>query len=89
MSAKAIKLSNRFWNFFYHRGRIIGLQRNNEIRRNQIKKSFKRLAGANKEQLNQFANNGIDVHWPDLDEDLSLRGFLKYELAKMDTPLMV
>jgi hypothetical protein len=47
------------------------------------------LAGANEEQLNQFANNGIDVHWPELDEDLSLRGFLKYELLKMDAPLVV
>jgi hypothetical protein len=50
---------------------------------------FKRLAGANEEQLNQFAKDGIDIHWPDLDEDLSLRGFLKYELLKMDAPLVV
>jgi hypothetical protein len=47
------------------------------------------LAGANEDLLNQFANDGIDIHWPDLDEDLSLRGFLKYELVKMDTPMMV
>jgi hypothetical protein len=50
---------------------------------------FKRLARANEDLLNKFANDGIDIHWPDLDEDLSLKGFLKYELLKMDTPLLV
>ncbi|WP_394366572.1 DUF2442 domain-containing protein [Cyclobacterium salsum] len=33
-----------------------------------------------------FINDGVAIHWPDLDEDLSLRGFLKYELSKMDPP---
>ncbi|MEX2567726.1 MAG: DUF2442 domain-containing protein [Cyclobacteriaceae bacterium] len=51
--------------------------------------NIKRLFGAKEEQLNRFVNDGIDIHWPDLDEDLSLRGFLKYELAKVDTPLSV
>ena len=67
---------------------IIVLLNNKKVLKRPIS-DFKRLAGANEEQLNQFANDGIDIHWPDLDEDLSLRGFLKYELAKMDTPLLV
>lgn len=31
--------------------------------------------------------DGIGLHWPDIDEDLSLRGFLEYELAHVDRPL--
>ncbi len=50
---------------------------------------FKRLVGAKEAQLNGFVNDGIDIHWPDLDEDLTLPGFLNYALAKMDTPLSV
>jgi hypothetical protein len=49
---------------------------------------FKRLADATEKQLNHFENDGIGIHWPDLDEDLSLHGFLKYELAHMDKPLL-
>ena len=50
---------------------------------------FKRLAGANEEQLHNFENDGIGIHWPEVDEDLSLRGFLTYELAHMDNPMVV
>jgi hypothetical protein len=42
---------------------------------------FNRLKNATKIQLNNFENDGIGIYWPDVDEDLSLRGFLKYELA--------
>jgi hypothetical protein len=48
---------------------------------------FKRLASATEQQLNDFDNDGIGVHWPAVDEDLSLRGFLEYELAHVDKPL--
>lgn len=44
---------------------------------------FDRLRNATVDQLNHFENDGIGIHWPELDEDLSLRGFLKYELAHM------
>ena len=50
---------------------------------------FKRLANAREEQIHNFENDGIGIHWPDVDEDLSLRGFLKYELAHMDKPVVV
>lgn len=45
---------------------------------------FKLLKNASKEQLLKYEliNNGIGVHWPDLDEDLSLKGFLQNELRK-------
>ena len=44
---------------------------------------FDRLSKATIDQLNHFDNDGIGIHWPELDEDLSLRGFLKYELAQI------
>jgi len=67
---------------------IIVLLNNKKLLKRPLS-DFKRLAGAKEEQLSKFVNDGIEIHWPDLDEDLSLRGFLKYELAKMDTPLSV
>lgn len=42
---------------------------------------FKLLNKATPEELGNYENDGIGVHWPDVDEDLSLRGFLKHELA--------
>ncbi|SHN35537.1 Protein of unknown function [Cyclobacterium lianum] len=67
---------------------IIVLLNNKKLLKRPLS-DFKRLAEAKEEQLNRFVNDGIDIHWHDLDEDLSLRGFLKYELSKMDTPLSV
>ncbi|MEM6843709.1 MAG: DUF2442 domain-containing protein [Bacteroidota bacterium] len=49
---------------------------------------FKRLASATEQQLNNFENDGIGIHWPDVDEDLGLRGFLEYELIHMDKPIV-
>ncbi len=48
---------------------------------------YKQLANATPSQLQNFKNDGIEIYWPELDEDVSLRGFLKYELMKMDLPL--
>ncbi len=44
-----------------------------------------RLQEASIEQLNnyQLISNGVGIHWPELDEDLSLKGFLKEELTKV------
>ena len=38
---------------------------------------FKRLRDATLKQLQQYEISRTGVHWPELDEDLSLRGFLK------------
>ena len=38
---------------------------------------FKRLRDATLEQLQHYEISRTGVHWPVLDEDLSLRGFLK------------
>src|SRR5271157_1535236 len=41
---------------------------------------FERLSGATAEQLCKYEliGGGIGVHWPDLDEDVSIRGFVRY-----------
>lgn len=46
---------------------------------------YKLLKKAEKSQLLQYEliGGGIGVHWPLLDEDLSLKGFLQYELRKV------
>lgn len=59
---------------------IIVLLNNKKILQRPIS-DFPRLKVATQDQLHRYENDGIGVHWPDLDEDLSLRGFLKYELA--------
>ena len=48
---------------------------------------YKILAKASLSQLQNFENGGTEIHWPQLDEDISLRGLLKYELMKMDLPI--
>ena len=66
---------------------IVVLLNNKKVLKRPLS-DFKRLATATEEQLAHFENDGIGIHWPDVDEDLSLRGFLKYELAHMDKPMM-
>ena len=43
---------------------------------------YKRLKGANQAQLThfRFIGKGRGIHWPELDEDLSLKGFLREEI---------
>ncbi len=46
---------------------------------------FKQLKNAPKEALNKYTliANGLGVHWIELDEDLSLKGFLQEELKRV------
>ncbi|MBI4649563.1 MAG: DUF2442 domain-containing protein [Bacteroidia bacterium] len=43
---------------------------------------FTRLRKATEKQLNNYKliGKGTGIHWPDVDEDLSLKGFLKHEM---------
>ncbi len=41
-----------------------------------------RLARASEQQLMRYQLSRTGIHWPELDEDLSLRGFLKEEMQK-------
>ncbi len=45
---------------------------------------YSKLQNATAEQLNKYEliGKGTGVHWPDLDEDLSLKGFLKDEIKR-------
>src|SRR5438128_882819 len=47
--------------------------------------SYSSLKTADKSQLLQYEliGKGTGVHWPSLDEDLSLKGFLQNELRKV------
>lgn len=47
--------------------------------------SYRLLKSAEKSQLLQFelVGGGTGIHWPLLDEDLSLKGFLQDELRKV------
>ena len=47
--------------------------------------SYKRLSGAAKEDLltYELTGNGTGIHWPKIDEDLSLKGFLRDELLSV------
>ena len=46
---------------------------------------YQLLKDADKSKLMQYEliGGGIGIHWPLLDEDLSLKGFLQYELRKV------
>ena len=46
--------------------------------------SFPLLKNANATALNNYTiiAQGTGIHWPDLDEDLSLKGFLQHELKR-------
>jgi len=41
---------------------------------------FKLLKNTTLQQLENYENEGVGIYWEDLDEDLSLRGFLVNEL---------
>ena len=66
---------------------IVVLLNNKKVLKRPIS-DFKRLTDATEAQLLHYENDGISIHWPDLDEDLSLRGLLKYELTQMGEPLI-
>lgn len=58
---------------------------NTKVVLNQSLSSYSRLKSADKSQLLKYRliAGGTGVHWPDLDEDLSLKGFLQSELRKV------
>ena len=45
----------------------------------QMAKLYKRLYGVNEKDLRNYEliANSTGIHWPSIDEDLSLKGFLK------------
>jgi hypothetical protein len=61
---------------------------NTKVALSQNRSSYPLLKRANKAQLQQYKliGRGTGVHWPQLDEDLSLKGFLQNELRKVVKP---
>ncbi|MEQ8812386.1 MAG: DUF2442 domain-containing protein [Imperialibacter sp.] len=51
---------------------------------------IEKLKNATAEQLANYSliSKGVGVHWPDVDEDLSLKGFLKEELSSVSVPMV-
>ena len=51
---------------------------------------FKLLSNASEKQLQNYEISRTGIHWPELDEDLSLRSFIKYEMLRsiQDTPII-
>lgn len=47
--------------------------------------NYRRLKDADQRALNKFEiiADGTGIHWPELDEDLSLKGFLRDELKNI------
>jgi len=46
---------------------------------------FNILWNAGESQLQHMINQGIGIHWPELDYDLSLHGFLEHEIVSSKT----
>lgn len=59
---------------------------NKKVLQESISK-FKLLRGATQSQLEQYEISRTGVHWPELDEDLSLRGFLKAVMLSSLEPI--
>ena len=49
---------------------------------------FNKLQGATPEALEGYELSRYGVHWPALDEDLSLKGFLQHEITHLDRALV-
>ena len=58
---------------------------NTKVALNQSLSAYPLLKAADKEQLQQYKliGGGTGVHWPLIDEDLSLKGFLQTELRRV------
>jgi hypothetical protein len=84
---------------FEHKLRIIGINfypevdlmlivlSNKKVLKRSISQVSQLLAKAPEKELTNFEllGNGVAIHWPNLDEDLSLKGFLQNELVSLDT----
>jgi hypothetical protein len=64
----------------YPMGEYLRVQLRNEHMIYVRREHFERLKNATREQLENYRliGDGEGVHWPDLDEDVSIRGFMRY-----------
>jgi Protein of unknown function (DUF2442) len=68
---------------------LIALVLNNKKIIKRKVSEFPQLMTASNHDLLLFENDGVGIHWPQIDFDLSLKGFLRYELAHIDKPFSV
>ena len=73
-------------NFYPQIDLMLIVLNNKKVLKESISK-FKTLKGASKEQLEQYHISRTGVHWEALDEDLSLRGFLKTAMQSSLAPV--
>lgn len=66
---------------------IVVLSNKKIIKRNLS--DFEGLVHAGLPELNEFVLEGTGIHWPKLDYDLSLKGFLEHELLFVDKPFSI
>ena len=52
--------------------------------RNHPLRWFPKLENASKKELNKYRLSQFGIHWEDLDEDLSIEGFLSYDKDKIE-----
>lgn len=73
----------RIVSVFFHKELdvMLVLLNNKKILERKISQTH-RLLQATETQLNRYELSRTGIHWPELDEDLSLRGFLKEEMLK-------
>jgi hypothetical protein len=70
--------------FFDHNlGLMLIVLTNSKVIKRRLS-DFAPLISSTKEDLHNFVNSGVGVHWPKLDYDLSLKGFLQFELTHSD-----
>ena len=60
---------------------MVILLNNRKVMKQNISE-FQLLNNASEKQLNNYEISRTVIHWPELDEDLSLRGFIKHEMLK-------
>lgn len=75
-------------NFYPEMDLMIVVLNNKKVLKRSISGTSALLSKATFSQLNNYElpGDGAAVYWPELDEDLSLKGFLQDELAKIDVP---
>ena len=61
---------------------------NKKVLTTPISKSMKLLLATEDQRKNYtLLGDGVAIHWPDIDEDISLKGLLQEELARAGRPL--
>lgn len=74
-------------NFYPEMDLMLVVLNNKKVLKRSISASSALLSKASLTQLNNYElPGGAAIHWPDLDEDLSLKGFLQDELAQVEMP---